>query len=101
MLVGGSFHLSLPSALQKPCLWCGKGVAWLSVCRPRCSLCPLCILGHMLASAPDTETSTNWMGQEVTGATLGIVSVGSSGYKAAQRARALDTRILYRSRRCR
>lgn len=83
-------------------VWEGCGAAFCVWCWPRGSLCPLCILGHMLASAPDTETfSTNWMGQDVTGATLGIISVGSSGYKVAQGARALDTRILYRNRRCR
>ncbi|XP_053062071.1 probable 2-ketogluconate reductase isoform X1 [Acinonyx jubatus] len=56
--------------------------------------------GHRLAIAPDTENfSTNWMGQEVTGATLGIIGMGSIGYKIAQRARAFEMKILYHNRK--
>uniref|UniRef100_A0A673UX14 D-isomer specific 2-hydroxyacid dehydrogenase catalytic domain-containing protein n=1 Tax=Suricata suricatta TaxID=37032 RepID=A0A673UX14_SURSU len=56
--------------------------------------------GHRLATAPDTENfSTNWMGQEVTGATLGIIGLGSIGYKIAQRARAFEMKILYHNRK--
>ncbi|XP_058547715.1 probable 2-ketogluconate reductase isoform X4 [Neofelis nebulosa] len=56
--------------------------------------------GHRLAIAPDTENfSTNWMGQEVTGATLGIIGMGSIGYKIAQRAKAFDMKILYHNRK--
>ncbi|XP_058547714.1 probable 2-ketogluconate reductase isoform X3 [Neofelis nebulosa] len=55
---------------------------------------------HRLAIAPDTENfSTNWMGQEVTGATLGIIGMGSIGYKIAQRAKAFDMKILYHNRK--
>lgn len=61
-----------------------------------------CILGHQVAISPDTENfATNWMGQEVTGATLGIVGMGSISYKVAQRAKAFDMKILYHNRRCR
>ncbi|KAM5305316.1 glyoxylate/hydroxypyruvate reductase B-like isoform 2-T2 [Glossophaga mutica] len=56
--------------------------------------------GHQLAVSPDTQNfSTNWMGQEVTGATLGIMGMGRIGYKVAQRARAFDMKILYHNRK--
>ncbi|XP_015446281.1 uncharacterized protein LOC102893089, partial [Pteropus alecto] len=56
--------------------------------------------GHQLAISPDTENfAINWMGQEVTGATLGIVGMGSIGYRIAQRATAFDMKILYHNRR--
>ncbi|XP_039101751.1 probable 2-ketogluconate reductase [Hyaena hyaena] len=56
--------------------------------------------GHRLAIAPDTENfSMNWMGQEVTGATLGIIGMGSIGYKIAQRAKAFEMKILYHNRK--
>ncbi|XP_012659771.1 uncharacterized protein LOC100965497 isoform X1 [Otolemur garnettii] len=55
--------------------------------------------GCHLAAAPGTkEFCVNWMGQEVTGATLGIIGMGSIGYKIAQRARAFDMKILYHNR---
>lgn len=60
----------------------------------------LCVLGHQLAISPDTENFfINWMGQEVTGATLGIVGMGRIGYKVAQRARAFEMKILYHNRK--
>ncbi|XP_036101587.1 probable 2-ketogluconate reductase [Molossus molossus] len=56
--------------------------------------------GHQLAVSPDTESfSANWMGEEVTGSTLGIVGMGSIGYKVAQRARAFEMKILYHNRK--
>ncbi|XP_057556495.1 probable 2-ketogluconate reductase isoform X2 [Hippopotamus amphibius kiboko] len=56
--------------------------------------------GHQLAVSPRTENfSTNWMGQDVTRATLGIVGMGNVGYKIAQRARAFEMRILYHNRK--
>uniref|UniRef100_A0A8C3VM02 Glyoxylate reductase/hydroxypyruvate reductase n=1 Tax=Catagonus wagneri TaxID=51154 RepID=A0A8C3VM02_9CETA len=56
--------------------------------------------GHQLAISPHTENfSANWMGQEVTGATLGIIGMGSIGYKIAQRARAFEMKILYHNRK--
>ncbi|XP_012513265.1 PREDICTED: glyoxylate reductase/hydroxypyruvate reductase-like [Propithecus coquereli] len=55
--------------------------------------------GCQLAVAPDTEDfCVNWMGQEVTGATLGIVGMGSIGYRIAQRAKAFEMKILYHNR---
>ncbi|KAF6268545.1 hypothetical protein mRhiFer1_009800 [Rhinolophus ferrumequinum] len=54
-----------------------------------------------MAISPDTEEFfINWLGQEVTGATLGIVGMGRIGYKVAQRARAFEM-ILYHNRKCR
>lgn len=56
--------------------------------------------GHQLATSPDTKNfPTNWLGQEVTGSTLGIVGMGSIGYKVAQRARAFEMNILYHNRK--
>lgn len=56
--------------------------------------------GHQMAISPDTEKfSRNWLGQEVTGSTLGIVGMGSIGYKVAQRARAFEMKILYHNRK--
>ncbi|XP_075388660.1 glyoxylate/hydroxypyruvate reductase B-like [Tenrec ecaudatus] len=55
--------------------------------------------GHELACSPDTKVmSINWMGKEVTGATLGIVGMGTIGYKIAQRAKAFKMKILYHNR---
>lgn len=55
--------------------------------------------GCQLALSPETESfSINWMGQGVTGATLGIVGMGSIGYKVAQRAKAFEMKILYHNR---
>ncbi|XP_005660620.1 uncharacterized protein LOC100157017 isoform X2 [Sus scrofa] len=56
--------------------------------------------GHQLAISPHTENfSANWLGEEVTGATLGIIGMGSIGYKIAQRARAFEMKILYHNRK--
>ncbi|XP_036274045.1 probable 2-ketogluconate reductase isoform X3 [Pipistrellus kuhlii] len=55
--------------------------------------------GHQLATSPDTKNfPTNWLGQEVTGSTLGIIGMGSIGYKVAQRAQAFEMNILYHNR---
>ncbi|XP_008581852.1 PREDICTED: glyoxylate reductase/hydroxypyruvate reductase-like isoform X2 [Galeopterus variegatus] len=55
--------------------------------------------GHHLAVAPDAEgVSINWMGQDVSGATLGIVGMGAIGYRIARRAQAFDMKILYHNR---
>lgn len=60
----------------------------------------LVIVGHQLAISPHTENfSANWLGEEVTGATLGIIGMGSIGYKIAQRARAFEMKILYHNRK--
>ncbi|KAF4025006.1 hypothetical protein G4228_016991 [Cervus hanglu yarkandensis] len=56
--------------------------------------------GHQLAVSPHTENfPTDYMGQEVTGATLGIIGMGSIGYKIAQRARAFEMKIVYHNRK--
>ncbi|XP_037661608.1 glyoxylate/hydroxypyruvate reductase B-like [Choloepus didactylus] len=55
--------------------------------------------GYQLAISPDTENfPINWMGEEVTGAVLGIVGMGTIGYKIAQRAKAFEMQILYHNR---
>uniref|UniRef100_A0A8C9AS33 Glyoxylate reductase/hydroxypyruvate reductase n=1 Tax=Prolemur simus TaxID=1328070 RepID=A0A8C9AS33_PROSS len=55
--------------------------------------------GCRLAVAPAAEEfCVNWMGQEVTRATLGIVGMGSIGYKIARRATAFEMKILYHNR---
>ncbi|XP_044514050.1 probable 2-ketogluconate reductase [Gracilinanus agilis] len=55
--------------------------------------------GNKIAVSPDTKYfSFNWMGQEVTGSTLGIIGMGNIGYKVAQRAKAFDMKILYHNR---
>ncbi|KAM5222159.1 putative 2-ketogluconate reductase [Ctenodactylus gundi] len=55
--------------------------------------------GNQMAVSPDTvDFSINWMGQEVSGATLGIVGMGTIGYKIAQRAKAFEMKILYHNR---
>ncbi|XP_030067866.1 uncharacterized protein LOC115475927 [Microcaecilia unicolor] len=41
---------------------------------------------------------TNWMADEVTGATLGIIGMGRIGLKVAQRAKAFEMKILYHNR---
>uniref|UniRef100_A0A8C8AYE8 Glyoxylate reductase/hydroxypyruvate reductase n=1 Tax=Otus sunia TaxID=257818 RepID=A0A8C8AYE8_9STRI len=55
--------------------------------------------GCQIAVSPDTKCfAVDWLGVEVTRATLGIIGMGSIGYKVAQRARAFDMRILYHNR---
>ncbi|XP_048364214.1 putative 2-hydroxyacid dehydrogenase SH0752 [Sphaerodactylus townsendi] len=55
--------------------------------------------GCRVATSPETEYfPLNMLGDEVTGATLGIVGMGSIGYKIAQRARAFEMKILYHNR---
>lgn len=55
--------------------------------------------GCQIAVSPDTKYfAVDWLGVEVTRATLGIIGMGSIGYKVAQRARAFDMRILYHNR---
>ncbi|XP_074129298.1 putative 2-ketogluconate reductase isoform X1 [Sminthopsis crassicaudata] len=55
--------------------------------------------GNEIATSPDTKSfSINWMGQEVTGSTLGIIGMGRIGYKIAQRAKAFEMKILYHNR---
>ncbi|XP_074061030.1 glyoxylate/hydroxypyruvate reductase B-like [Macrotis lagotis] len=55
--------------------------------------------GNEEATSPDTKHySFNWMGQEVTGSTLGIIGMGNIGYKVAQRAKAFEMKIMYHNR---
>ncbi|XP_009898075.2 glyoxylate/hydroxypyruvate reductase B [Dryobates pubescens] len=56
--------------------------------------------GHQIAVSPHTQHfPTDWLGTEVSGATLGIVGMGTIGYKVAQRAKAFEMKILYHSRK--
>ncbi|NXX39107.1 GRHPR reductase, partial [Tricholaema leucomelas] len=56
--------------------------------------------GHQIAVSPNTQHfAADWLGTEVSGATLGIVGMGTIGYKVAQRARAFEMKILYYNRR--
>ncbi|XP_057233866.1 probable 2-ketogluconate reductase [Malurus melanocephalus] len=55
--------------------------------------------GHEMAVSPDTEYfPADWLGAEVSGATLGIVGMGTIGYKVAERAKAFEMKILYHNR---
>ncbi|XP_013796372.2 probable 2-ketogluconate reductase isoform X3 [Apteryx mantelli] len=55
--------------------------------------------GYQMAVSPDTEYfPADWLGVEVSGTTLGIIGMGTIGYKVAQRAKAFDMKILYHNR---
>ncbi|KAL7984452.1 hypothetical protein Chor_003022, partial [Crotalus horridus] len=55
--------------------------------------------GYQIAVSPDTNYfNVNWLGQEITGSTLGIIGMGRIGYKVAQRAKAFEMKILYHNR---
>ncbi|XP_052553861.1 probable 2-ketogluconate reductase isoform X5 [Tympanuchus pallidicinctus] len=55
--------------------------------------------GFQIAVSPDTNYfAADWLGVEVTRATLGIIGMGRIGYKVAQRARAFEMKILYHNR---
>ncbi|XP_043848984.1 glyoxylate/hydroxypyruvate reductase B-like [Dromiciops gliroides] len=55
--------------------------------------------GYEVATSPDTKSfSINWMGQEVTGSTLGIIGMGKISIKVAQRAKGFEMKILYHNR---
>ncbi|XP_006134075.2 glyoxylate/hydroxypyruvate reductase B-like isoform X1 [Pelodiscus sinensis] len=55
--------------------------------------------GCQIAVSPNTEYfAADWLGDEVTGATLGIIGMGRIGYKVAQRAKAFEMKILYHNR---
>ncbi|NWU92028.1 GRHPR reductase, partial [Upupa epops] len=56
--------------------------------------------GHHIATSLGTELcQSRFLGVGVTGATLGIVGMGSIGYKIAQRAKAFRMTIFYHNRR--
>uniref|UniRef100_R4GD30 Glyoxylate reductase/hydroxypyruvate reductase n=1 Tax=Anolis carolinensis TaxID=28377 RepID=R4GD30_ANOCA len=55
--------------------------------------------GHFIATSPDTtHFAVDWLGVEVTRATLGIIGMGSIGYQVAKRAKAFHMNILYHNR---
>ncbi|XP_056377319.1 glyoxylate/hydroxypyruvate reductase B-like isoform X2 [Hyla sarda] len=55
--------------------------------------------GNTASCSPDTkEIDFNWVGDDITEATLGIIGMGSIGYCIAQRAKAFRMRILYHNR---
>ncbi|XP_053099700.1 probable 2-ketogluconate reductase isoform X2 [Hemicordylus capensis] len=55
--------------------------------------------GCHIATSPQTKHfAVDWLGVEVTRATLGIIGMGSIGYKVAKRAKAFDMTILYHNR---
>lgn len=56
--------------------------------------------GSQIAISPHTKYfAVDWLGVEVSRATLGIIGMGRIGYKVAQRARAFDMKILYHNRK--
>ncbi|KAG8571467.1 hypothetical protein GDO81_011657 [Engystomops pustulosus] len=55
--------------------------------------------GNRMACSEETkEFDFNWVGDDITEATLGIIGMGSIGYCIAQRAKAFRMRILYHNR---
>ncbi|KFQ35459.1 hypothetical protein N332_04169, partial [Mesitornis unicolor] len=55
--------------------------------------------GYHLAISSDTDyCEADFLGVEVTGATLGIIGMGRIGYKIALRAKAFEMNILYHNR---
>ncbi|XP_029919245.1 uncharacterized protein LOC115367590 isoform X2 [Myripristis murdjan] len=57
------------------------------------------VQGHQVAVDPKTNNlSSNLMGFEVTGSTLGIIGMGHIGYKIAQRGKGFEMKILYYNR---
>ncbi|XP_007060456.2 probable 2-ketogluconate reductase isoform X1 [Chelonia mydas] len=55
--------------------------------------------GCQIAVSPQIEHfAADWLADEVTGATLGIIGMGSIGYKVAKRAKAFEMKILYHNR---
>ncbi|NWQ86317.1 GRHPR reductase, partial [Burhinus bistriatus] len=55
--------------------------------------------GYQIAISSDMEyCEADFLGVEVTGATLGIIGMGSIGYKIALRAKAFEMNILYHNR---
>nr|XP_028564587.1 uncharacterized protein LOC114585876 [Podarcis muralis] len=54
--------------------------------------------GHIATSPDTTHFAVDWLGVEVTWATLGIFGMGSIGYNLAKRAKAFDMNILCHNR---
>lgn len=64
-----------------------------------CIILLLLFQGHEMAVSPDTKYfPADWLGVEVSGATLGILGMGTIGYKVAERAKAFEMKILYHNR---
>ncbi|XP_062985866.1 probable 2-ketogluconate reductase [Elgaria multicarinata webbii] len=56
--------------------------------------------GNKIAVSPETKYfNADWLGEEITGTTLGIIGMGTIGYKVAQRAKAFEMKILYHNRK--
>ncbi|CAI5795668.1 probable 2-ketogluconate reductase isoform X2, partial [Podarcis lilfordi] len=53
---------------------------------------------HIATSPDTTRFAVDWLGVEVTWATLGIFGMGSIGYNLAKRAKAFDMNILCHNR---
>ncbi|NWR56133.1 GRHPR reductase, partial [Bucorvus abyssinicus] len=53
---------------------------------------------HIAVSSGTEHREADFLGVEVTGATLGIIGMGSIGYKIALRAKAFEMNILYHNR---
>ncbi|KAM6125811.1 putative 2-ketogluconate reductase [Pterocles gutturalis] len=55
--------------------------------------------GYQMAVSSNTEYfPADWLGDEVSGKTLGIVGMGTIGYKVAERAKGFEMKILYHNR---
>ena len=55
--------------------------------------------GDSISKNPSTSTfDSNWMGQQVSGTTLGIVGMGRIGYEIAKRAVGFEMKVLYHNR---
>nr|XP_002131147.1 uncharacterized protein LOC100184381 [Ciona intestinalis] len=52
----------------------------------------------LLRSPETTQIDTNYMTNDVSGTTIGILGMGRIGYKVAQRAKAFNMKILYHNR---
>lgn len=54
--------------------------------------------GHNFSKYHELEYMPKCFGNDVSGATLGIIGMGRVGYKVAKRAQGFDMRILYHNR---
>ncbi|XP_072267677.1 glyoxylate/hydroxypyruvate reductase B-like [Pyxicephalus adspersus] len=56
--------------------------------------------GHRISCSPDIkDIDFNWLGDDITEATLGIIGMGGVGYCIAQRAKSFRMNILYHNRK--
>ncbi|XP_002936497.4 uncharacterized protein LOC100498522 isoform X1 [Xenopus tropicalis] len=56
-------------------------------------------VNRILCSPETKEFDVNWVGDDITEATLGIIGMGNIGYNIALRAKAFRMRILYHNRK--